>query len=334
MRNYMTSSQDCDDDVNDDGYLKQTPFILQWSIRFRGGSEEPHRARTITLVRSWLDEYGGAFVFLHLSIIFIGRFSLLSIKEEEVYHLFWNGNISTQNASISNWFPPSEEGKILFLSCFSAFKLCLYCIYLKSWYSAKRIHTNVSYQCYHTTLKMNFKAGSLRKPSYQMNGSYVSYVLHIFGPSLQIDFKVEPSYQRNGSQKCDIFPSSGSWERPGSRLEIWGSFESGLPWNSLWNFSNELQASTCICIFICLRICNSTCSSYQCYVQLWAILVSVSLCPWNTQDCSLPEKVFSYDNCIYCISVFQMLDYLSKAKKQCPSPEILKYVTLNIFIYE
>ena len=124
MRNYMTSSQDCDDDVNDDGYLKQTPFILQWSIRFRGGSEEPHRARTITLVRSWLDENGGAFVFLHLSIIFIGRFSLLSIKEEEVYHLFWNGNISTQNTSISNWSPPSEEGKILFLSCFSAFKLC------------------------------------------------------------------------------------------------------------------------------------------------------------------------------------------------------------------
>ena len=55
------------------------------------------------------DEEGGAFVFVHLSIIFIGRFSLLSIKEEEVYHLFWNGNISTQNASISisNWSTPS-----------------------------------------------------------------------------------------------------------------------------------------------------------------------------------------------------------------------------------
>ena len=118
MRNYMTSSQDCDDDVNDDGYLKQTPFILQWSIRFRGGSEEPHRARTITLVWSWLDENGGAFVFLHLSIIFIGRFSLLSIKEEEVYHLFWNGNISTQNTSISNWSPPSEEAKYCFWAVF------------------------------------------------------------------------------------------------------------------------------------------------------------------------------------------------------------------------
>ena len=207
-------------------------------------------------------------------------------------------------------------------------------LYLKSWYSAKRIHTNVSYQCCHTTLKMNFKAGSLREPSYQMNGSYVSYVLHNFGPSLQIDFRTEPSYQRNGSQKCDIFPSSGSWERPGSRLEIWGSFESGLPWNSLWNFSNELQASTCICIFICLRICNSTCSTYQCYVQLWAILVSVSLCPWNTQDCSLPEIVFSLDDCTYNIVYlyFKCWIIFQKQKKQCPSPEILKYVTLNIFI--
>ena len=185
---------------------------------------------------------------------------------------------------------------------------------------------------------MNFKAGSLRKPSYQMNGSYVSYVLHNFGPSLQIDFRTEPSYQRNGSQKCDIFPSSGSWERPGSRLEIWGSFESGLPWNPLWNFSNELQASTCICIFICLRICNSTCSTYQCYVQLWAILVSVSLCPWNTQDCSLPEIMFSLDYCTYNIVYLYFKCWIifkkTKQNKQCSSPEILKYVTLNIFIYD
>ena len=33
------------------------------------------------------DGYGGV-LSAHLSVIFIGRFSLLSIKEEEVYHLF------------------------------------------------------------------------------------------------------------------------------------------------------------------------------------------------------------------------------------------------------
>ena len=189
---------------------------------------------------------------------------------------------------------------------------------LKSWYSTKRIHTNISYQCYHSTLKINFTTGSLRdpsyqrngsyvsyvlhnfgpslqidfriKPSYQRNGSYVSYVLHNFGPSLQIDFRVEPSYQRNGSQKFEIFPSSGSWERPGSRFRDLGIF---WKWIAIELFSNELQAFTCIFIFTCLRIYNSTYSTYQCYVQLWAILVSVSLCPWNTQDCSLPEIVFS-----------------------------------------
>ena len=109
---------------------------------------------------------------------------------------------------------------------------------------------------------------SRTEPSYRRNGSYVSYVLHNFGPSLQIDFRVEPSYQRNGSQKCEIFYHLDPESDQEAVLEIWGSFESGLPWNSLQNFSNELQAFTCIFIFTCLRIYNSTCSSYQCYVQL------------------------------------------------------------------
>ena len=46
------NNDDDDDEAfdvnNDDDDLKQTPFILQWSIRFLGGSDEPQRARTIT----------------------------------------------------------------------------------------------------------------------------------------------------------------------------------------------------------------------------------------------------------------------------------------------
>ena len=42
---------DADDNDEKEDDLKQTPFILQWSIRFLGGSCDPQRARTITFSR-------------------------------------------------------------------------------------------------------------------------------------------------------------------------------------------------------------------------------------------------------------------------------------------
>ena len=42
---------DADDNDEREDDLKQTPFILQWSIRFLGGSCDPQRARTITFRR-------------------------------------------------------------------------------------------------------------------------------------------------------------------------------------------------------------------------------------------------------------------------------------------
>ena len=47
--------EDNNDDLDEDDDLKQTPFILQWSIRFLGGSDEPQRARTITFTTMLID---------------------------------------------------------------------------------------------------------------------------------------------------------------------------------------------------------------------------------------------------------------------------------------